>query len=136
MAVRSKTTIPLPKVIAWSDNKTNPIGAEYIFMEHAIGVQLHDRWDDMSSYDHVRLIQNASLMIKQMAAIDFSGYGSLYFTDAPIDDVHKKAIGDGFCIGPHCGALYWNSAPGETSLYGASSADHGPCEQNSIGMIS
>jgi len=115
-------------VIAWSDDKTNPTRTEYIFMEHAIGVQLHDYWDNMSSYDHLKLIQHASLMIKQMAAVDFPGYGSLYFADAPIHHTQKIAFGDGFCIGPHCGTLYSNSAPGETSLYGKNNADRGPCK--------
>ncbi|RMD41183.1 hypothetical protein DV735_g3962, partial [Chaetothyriales sp. CBS 134920] len=39
--VRSFTKIPVPKVLDWSDDATS-IGTEYIIMEHAPGVQLHE----------------------------------------------------------------------------------------------
>jgi len=126
--VRLKTTIPLPKVLAWTADATNPVGAEYILMEHAAGVQLHGRWDGKSSYDHIQVVKNASMITKQMAALDFPAYGSVVFADTPIDVSRKKAFDDGFRTGPHCGTLFWNSAPGESLLCRGSSADCGPCK--------
>jgi hypothetical protein len=37
----------VPKVYAWNSRAENPVGAEYIVMEKAPGIQLSDVWNDM-----------------------------------------------------------------------------------------
>ncbi|GIJ86706.1 hypothetical protein Asppvi_005599 [Aspergillus pseudoviridinutans] len=39
--LQSKISLPIPKILDWNDNPSNPIGTEYIFQEHVAGVQLH-----------------------------------------------------------------------------------------------
>jgi hypothetical protein len=39
--VRSQTKLPIPTVLEWNDDPSNVVGSEYIIMEHAKGVQLH-----------------------------------------------------------------------------------------------
>ncbi len=46
--VQSNTTVPTPKILDWSDDPLNAIGSEYIIMEHAASVQLHQKWPKMS----------------------------------------------------------------------------------------
>ncbi|KAI2962431.1 hypothetical protein CBS147323_7335 [Aspergillus niger] len=49
--LQANTTVPIPRILDWSDDATsinNPIGSEYIIMEHANGVQLHKKWHEMS----------------------------------------------------------------------------------------
>lgn len=126
--MRLHTTLPVPKILDWSDNSSNPIGAEYIIMEHVAGVRLHERWSTMTSLQHMLCVKALSMMVKEMAAIAFPGYGSLYFSDAPIDPPLKLAFADGFCLGPHCGATYWNCHPDEARIYDDSSHNRGPCK--------
>jgi hypothetical protein len=128
--VKSKTTIPVPNILEWNDDSSNPIGAEYIFMDHVPGVQLHSCWSKMSVLDHLQIVKSVSNMIGQMTELEFPAFGSIYFRDAPIDPALKIKFDNGFCIGPHCGPVFWNCGPGETALYGNSGYDHGPCELN------
>ncbi|GAQ38341.1 phosphotransferase enzyme family protein [Aspergillus niger] len=52
--LQANTTVPIPKILDWSNDATsidNPIGSEYIIMEHATGVQLHKKWHEMDGND-------------------------------------------------------------------------------------
>lgn len=82
----------------------------------------------MNTLQRMLCVKALSLMIKEMAAISFPGYGSLYFSDAPIDPHSKLEFADGFCLGPHCGATYWNCNTDDTRLYGNRNHNRGPCE--------
>ncbi|KAI7085373.1 hypothetical protein KC356_g5914 [Hortaea werneckii] len=124
--IKSKTTIPVPTILDWSDDDSNPVGTEYIFMDHAAGDQLHNRWDKMSSLQHLQVVQSISRMIGQMTNLEFLAFGSIYFQDAPLDPASKIELQDGFCIGPHCGPVYWNCSSGEGRLYGNDGYDQGP----------
>ncbi|KAI7158051.1 hypothetical protein KC349_g5143 [Hortaea werneckii] len=62
----------------------------------------------------------------QMTSLEFPAFGSIYFQDIPLDPALKIQFEDGFCIGPHCGSVYWNCGPDESSLYGNYGYDHGP----------
>ncbi|KAJ5246157.1 hypothetical protein N7468_001140, partial [Penicillium chermesinum] len=46
--LQQKTSIPIPKILDWSDDGANNIGSEYIIMDHAAGIQLHQKWPYMS----------------------------------------------------------------------------------------
>jgi hypothetical protein len=41
------TSIPIPEILDWSDGASNAIGSEYIVMEYAGGVPLHQRWPQL-----------------------------------------------------------------------------------------
>lgn len=60
--------------------------------------------------------------------LKFPPFGSVYFQDAPIDPALKTTFEDEFCIVPHCDPIYWNCGPGQSSLCGKYSYDHGPCK--------
>ena len=72
-------------------------------------------------------VKALSMIFEMMAAIAFSGYGSLYFSDAPIDPQLKLELADGICLGPHGGATYWNCSTDEARIYCDSNHDRGPC---------
>ncbi|GAT26646.1 serine/threonine protein kinase [Aspergillus luchuensis] len=124
--VRSKLSLPTPKLLDWSDDPANPIGTEYIIQEHVEGVQLHQVWPDMNSEQHMLCSKALSLAIKQMASLDFPAYGSLYFSDAPLEEQTKIPLEQGFCVGPNCSPVFWNRNPGELELYGGPSPNCGP----------
>ncbi|KAI9746756.1 MAG: hypothetical protein M1818_000471 [Claussenomyces sp. TS43310] len=124
--LRSKTTLPIPKLLAWSDNASSQIGCEYIIMEHVEGVQLHERWPTMNSQQRMLCIKGLGMMARDMVNLSCPAYGSIYFADSPITQNVKISLGDSFCIGPNCGTLYWNSAAGESELYGQKNTNTEP----------
>ena len=106
---------------------SNPIGSEYLVMEHVSGNRLHEKWHDIDTLQHFRCTKSLSMMIKEMAALEFPTYDNLYFKSA-IDPTSRIDLVEDYCIGPHCGSTYWNCGPGEVELYGQSNSNHGPCE--------
>ncbi|CBY01361.1 hypothetical protein LEMA_P001480.1 [Plenodomus lingam JN3] len=125
LIVRSFTEIPVHKVLDWSDDDSS-IGTEYIIMEHAAGIQLHEKWPSMSPHQHMLCVKNVSFLMAEMAKLPFPVYGSLYFADAPIKQSLKSVFVEGFCIGPHCGPQYWDCNAGETRFYQRKPPNRGP----------
>ncbi|KAL8671232.1 MAG: hypothetical protein Q9168_004264 [Polycauliona sp. 1 TL-2023] len=99
----SNTTVPIPKILDWSDDASNAIGSEYIIMEHADGVQLHQKWPTMSGEQQIACIQTIFTNIQQISSIEFPAYGSLYFANSHIESASKVPLDSDFCIGSHCG---------------------------------
>lgn len=126
--MRSRTSIPIPKVLEWNSDPSNPVGAEYIIMEFIQGVRLSERWDSMDTLQRLECTKALTTMIKDMASLDYPAYGSLYFKDAPLSDNLKVPHGNDYCVGPHCAPTYWKRGIGELELYGTDIPDSGPCE--------
>ncbi|RHZ63822.1 hypothetical protein CDV55_106457 [Aspergillus turcosus] len=78
--VKSHTSIPVSKVLAWSCDALNPVGIEYIVMEKAKGRQLVEAWGEMDQPQKFKVIQNLVRLESQLASVKFP------------DDV--------YCIGP------------------------------------
>ncbi|PGH27295.1 hypothetical protein AJ80_01005 [Polytolypa hystricis UAMH7299] len=103
--VRNHTSIPVPRVISWSSDNLNPVGAEYIIMEKAAGVPLFKQWGDMAEIEKLELIKNLTKLEAQLSAILFPAYGGLYLQ---ADANHLKCQeldrridpSNSFCIGP------------------------------------
>jgi hypothetical protein len=57
MLVKNHTSLPVPEIFAWSSDASNPVGAEYIIMEKARGVQLFKVWDTISDSSKLSLIK-------------------------------------------------------------------------------
>ncbi|KAJ8114623.1 hypothetical protein OPT61_g3536 [Boeremia exigua] len=93
--IRSCTKIPVPKVLDWSDDESS-IGTEYIIMEHADGVQLHNVWPSMTPHQHMLCVKNIGFITAEMAKLSFPVYGSLYFANAPIEPSLKCDFVEGF----------------------------------------
>ncbi|KAL8966705.1 MAG: hypothetical protein Q9183_003248 [Haloplaca sp. 2 TL-2023] len=55
-----------------------PVGAEYIIMEKAPGVQLFAVWDKVSASGRLKLIKSLTQLESQLATIHFPAYGNLY----------------------------------------------------------
>ncbi|KAF4555815.1 Phosphotransferase enzyme-like protein 2 [Elsinoe fawcettii] len=126
--LRKHTSIPVPKVLDWNPDPSNPIGAEYIIMERVPGVSVLSKWDQMSMAQHTQLVRKVAQFCKQTYDLSFAAYGSIYYSDAALGDEEKIDLGDGFCLGPHVGRDWWNAAAGEAELFGNIGYDHGPWE--------
>jgi len=128
MAVQTNTSIPIPRILDWSDDTSNAIGSEYLIMEHAAGVQLHHIWPTMAGDQQIRCIDAIYQKVKEMVEIEFASYGSLYSANIPLESASKQTINEEFCIGPHCGAIYWDCTVGESRFYHKTHPNQGPCK--------
>ncbi|KAJ9268533.1 hypothetical protein DTO212C5_5308 [Paecilomyces variotii] len=115
--VRRNTSIPVPRVLSWSSDCTNPVGAEYIIMEKAAGVPLFRRWANMKEIEKLELIKNLTKFEAQLSAIRFPAYGGLYLrADASVLKFHHQLLDESidpsssFCIGPSCDRSFLNQS--------------------------
>ncbi|KAL2838693.1 kinase-like domain-containing protein [Aspergillus pseudodeflectus] len=126
--LQTKTNIPVPRILDYNcdaSDETNIIGSEYIIMEHARGVPLHEKWHKMAGDQQVRCIDAIYRTIKDIAELEFPAFGSIYFDDT-LESVSKQPLGDGFCVGPHCGTRYWDTNVGERRYYHDANRNVGP----------
>ncbi|KAG2347161.1 hypothetical protein BDR05DRAFT_958638 [Suillus weaverae] len=109
--VRHNLAIPVPKILAWSSHAANNgVGAEYIIMESAPGVQLSTVWRTMDSRQKKNVVNSLVALEQNMLNAKFAQYGSLYYKDdipeskrAPRLYAHgSRRFGseEKFCIGP------------------------------------
>ncbi|ROV87932.1 hypothetical protein VSDG_09452 [Cytospora chrysosperma] len=124
--IRENTSIPVPKILDWSDDPTNPSGTEYIIMEYAPGVQLHEIWPQMDSLQHMRCVQSLTLLVKELHDLTFPAYGSIYIDNDFIDTAHRVPLRGNFFIGPHCSSRYFPCYPGDQHMYGRKPPNQGP----------
>jgi hypothetical protein len=126
--VQAETGIPIPRILDWSDDASNAIGSEYIIMEHAPGIPLHEKWPAMDVSDQIRCIEAICQKLKEVVDLDFPAYGSLYFAETPYLPTSKLILNKEFCIGPHCGAMYSNCNAGQPRYYHDVKPNQGPCK--------
>lgn len=82
------------------------MGIEYVIMEHVSGVALKDIWGRMTELQHFELIESVAGLVKELCALDFRAFGSLYFNTAE-KPTGSLPIDEEYCIGPHCGRQFW-----------------------------
>lgn len=76
--VKQHTDFPAPEVFAWCSDPSNPVGAEYIIMEKAAGVQLFQIWGEVSQSDRLERVKRLTVLERQLMSIQFPAYGGLY----------------------------------------------------------
>ncbi|EAU29586.1 predicted protein [Aspergillus terreus NIH2624] len=75
--VKSHTSVPVPKVLAWCCDASDPVGTEYILMEKAKGRPLVEVWGELDQLQKIRVIQNLAYLESQLALQRFPAYGGL-----------------------------------------------------------
>lgn len=78
--LRNELNIPVPRVLAWSSDKDQPIGVEYITMEKAPGEQLGKSWPSMDVSEKVNLVLQLVNIQARVCSVDFKYYGRLYYS--------------------------------------------------------
>lgn len=133
VAVRKYTSIPVPRVLSWSSDESNPVGAEYIIMEKAAGVPLFEQWGRMAEIEKLELIKNLTKLEAQLSAIPFPAYGGLYLQADAGRLKHQELDGSIdssklFCIGPSPERSFGVDPATGLSLSGK--FDQGPCKHS------
>jgi hypothetical protein len=120
--------MPVPQVLAWNSKPdTGSVGTEYIIMEHVSGVPLKTIWSRMTEVQHFELIASMGKLIKELCALDFGSFGSLYFNTAG-KPPGTHPIDGKCCIGPHCGRYFWGCNDDMKPQAAVSTGFQGPCK--------
>lgn len=118
--VKSHTSVPVPKALAWCCDASDPVGTEYILMEKAKGRPLVEVWGELDQLQKFRVIQNLAYLESQLASQRFPAYGSLYIRHS-IQSSRAIPVDEVFCISPAYNASRLPQCDNED--------DHaGPCE--------
>lgn len=76
--IQAKTTIPVPKILAYDANLNNELGFEWILMEKVKGRPLHAVWHEISWLKKGLLIQKIADYMAQLSRLTFPTIGSLF----------------------------------------------------------
>ncbi|EGS23444.1 uncharacterized protein CTHT_0001370 [Thermochaetoides thermophila DSM 1495] len=79
--VYKNTTIPIPRVVAFSSSDDNELGYEWILMEMLDGVPLRTVWPDMDFAARCRLFREIAYHAKSLLRLRFSKFGNIYFSE-------------------------------------------------------
>ncbi|KAK0106136.1 hypothetical protein ONS95_004638 [Cadophora gregata] len=91
--LRDALHIPNPRIIAWSADRSNPVGAEYILEEKAPGKPLGSLWYQWPMKFKLGMISQVVEIERQLASTKFVKSGSIYFKgDIPRDMRSDNAI--------------------------------------------
>ncbi|KAL8826673.1 MAG: hypothetical protein Q9170_007313 [Blastenia crenularia] len=113
--MRNVLSSPIPKVLAWSSNADNPVGAEYVIMEKVAGIALDQVWPAMNVEDRFAVMKALFDCQKSWLSASFRDIGALYYAkDLPssvsLDCVYatngKETKDSRFVIGP-CTGRNW-----------------------------
>ncbi|KAM5454352.1 hypothetical protein MaudCBS49596_002370 [Microsporum audouinii] len=94
--LRDVLDIPTPRIIAWSADQSNPVGAEYILEEKAPGTPLGMLWYQWKMKFRLEMIDQIIQIEGRLASTKFSKIGCIYFSDdfpvnQPLDFVEAMA---------------------------------------------
>ncbi|EQL36366.1 hypothetical protein BDFG_02100 [Blastomyces dermatitidis ATCC 26199] len=71
----------LPRILAWSSDASNPVGAEYIIEEKASGVRLGSLWNHWSRGPKLKIITQIAQIEDVLTSISFPKHGCIYFKE-------------------------------------------------------
>lgn len=128
--VKNCLGIPVPEIYAWSSQADETaVGAEFIIMQKAPGIQLSEVWDTLHSRQRFKIVQQLVKFQSSFVA-EFPAYGSLYYSgDLPatasaveLTATTWKNRPHTFCVGPTNNRKYFDDGRGRLHL------DRGPCK--------
>ncbi|PPR07152.1 hypothetical protein CVT24_010700 [Panaeolus cyanescens] len=122
----------VPRVISWSSQASKtPVGAEFIIMDVAGGIELADVWETLEMRQKATVVQEWVRFEKRVIhAFERGGYGSLYFRQDVPSDVARDIFLTGssqpdsdYVLGPAVPQQYWED---EYEIPEGISRLHGP----------
>ncbi|KAK2821087.1 hypothetical protein FQN49_007724 [Arthroderma sp. PD_2] len=90
--LRDVLNIPAPRIIAWSADRGNPVGAEYILEEKAPGKPLGMLWYQWPMKSRLKMIEQIVQIERQLASTKFLKSGCIYFRGDIPDDASNGSI--------------------------------------------
>lgn len=121
--------VPVPKVLAYSPDQTNPVGTEYILLERLEGAPLSDRWFSMDNKSRVKIMRQIVDAERRFMSIHFPASGSLYHRRDLHSSQHVFPVLDDIVVGPTAQHEWWYQERASLEV------DRGPCESLSVPFI-
>ncbi|KDR68405.1 hypothetical protein GALMADRAFT_146362 [Galerina marginata CBS 339.88] len=84
--VRSRTSLPVPTVFAYCSEADNPVGVEWLLMEHMPGVEMADAWGDLKFPQKQKLALDLIDLYDQLFRLKADGCGGIYRSVDSVDD--------------------------------------------------
>lgn len=121
--------VPVPKVLAYSPDHMNPVGAEYTLLEKIEGSPLSDQWFTMDNKTRVKIMRQVIDMEKRFMSIAFPANGSLYYRRdlgvsqlaIPLPGQPEVSAANHIVIGPTAQHEWWYQERASLDV------DRGPC---------
>ncbi|RDW93617.1 uncharacterized protein DSM5745_00939 [Aspergillus mulundensis] len=115
--VREKLNIPVPKVLGYCSRASgSSLGAEYIVMERAPGVELARVWDQFKGREKVAIVKQVAAITCKLARARFQANGALYKRE-DVAAAESIAIDEHFAIGPTVGRSWFDDRRGEVDVH-------------------
>ncbi len=120
--------VPTPRILTWSANSNNPVGAEYIIEERAAGERLDKLWDRWPLDSKLGVVSEILKLEQRFATTACTSLGSIYFeADVLTGDTlstlpAQSSITEKYRIGP----LVTDNL--SSWFFNASGLDRGPCK--------
>ncbi|KAL3474602.1 kinase-like domain-containing protein [Aspergillus californicus] len=105
---RTLLKLPVPKVLAYSSTRDNPVGAEYIIMDRVDGESLSSRWHSLTAEELKDVMLQVVEMEQKVFNHPFPGFGSLYHKKDLNDEPQIPVPVEDFCVGPIAGRQFWH----------------------------
>lgn len=132
LKVRNVLQVPVPEIYAWnSEASTNSVGAEYIIMEKAPGVELSRVWPELRGDERGKILKQIIQFQKRFTASPFPSLGSLYYADSLDKSLKAFPVERGalesvphpkdFVVGPINDERFFEEGRGDIEC------DRGPC---------
>ena len=104
--------VRVPRVLCYSADARNPVGAEFMIMEKLPGRPIGDRWFGLSEDQRLKIVFGVVQTEAKLSKIDLPAYGSIYYEQDLPAEVSRTVIAPtsdnkGLCIGPHVGLRWW-----------------------------
>ena len=128
---RKRLGLPVPRVLSWSSAQTsNVVGAEFIIMEKAPGIEVSKVWPQLSEKHRLRLIDEIIKIEKAALEHPLPRYGSIFFRGDVGPKTVSAAVDETFVIGPSLDRSFWSDERETMDI------DRGPCERPLLPIFS
>ncbi|KAJ3575683.1 hypothetical protein NP233_g936 [Leucocoprinus birnbaumii] len=84
--VRTRTSLPVPKVFAYCSESRNPVGTEWLIMEFVRGVEMKIGWSNLGLPQKRKLALELVDMYDQLSRLKADGCGGIYHCFGSADD--------------------------------------------------
>ncbi|KDR68404.1 hypothetical protein GALMADRAFT_257096, partial [Galerina marginata CBS 339.88] len=81
-----RTSLPVPTVFAYCSEADNPVGVEWLIMEHMPGVEMANAWSDLKFPQKQKLALDLIDLYDQLFQLKADGCGGIYRSVNSVDD--------------------------------------------------
>ncbi|KAL4901098.1 hypothetical protein BDW74DRAFT_170448 [Aspergillus multicolor] len=112
--LQSRTSIRVPRVLAWNSDAANPVGAEFIIMDKMGGVALAEAWATMNTIERYKILNQIVQFEKELTNIVLPTCSNLFLRESLPAAIRQYRLPpeldpEGlFCIGPSCKRTWWH----------------------------